>query len=594
MLSIRAMQTRMLGYVVAELRDVDNEALLQLTGGGSVEDGLLYLTGGLSREVGIMPSADPSMVDALWAQMMEWWTSNHVIGVEHRIDGEPSAELQATGLLPNLPYCVVTGGEPMGAGRMVRLRTFHGYTEWRGKWCDGDSNWTPQLRQMMQYDDNTDDGTFWMSFDDFVLWFNVLFVCRMADERWTRLTMRSKWMDMTAGGCCPNFASWRSNPQWLIKTSQQLRLTVSLSVPQPSATDAVDGSPLFEPDAAIGISVLKGNPGADAQRRKLLLTSAEELVVRAEPRPVRRLVQEISLEPSESPYILVPHTFAPGREMPFNLVIRCDDENDDGIPDFQLEPVRPETDWYTATKVIKWADVLSPGSPANGAEGASPAGGMGGTPGSAGFATNPRLTLSVPGPANPLKPNGGRFWVIVDQLSVANGGSGQGAGGDEAFPALGVALMPSAAVFDDGVVEPSELLQSEQATSDAVAFACELAPSETPYCLVPFLADGSHALAMHPELSCRVCVYSDVPFTLGSAEDAQEATGKGCGLTVDGKCICWGLGRFPEKQTASNCVILKIHESLKRMERGMDRQLKYLDTLGAWPSDTVPGGTMVG
>ena len=30
------------------------------------------------------------------------------------------------------------------------------------------------------------------------------------------------------------------------------------------------------------------------------------------------------------------------------------------------------------------------------------------------------------------------------------------------------------------------------------------------------------------------------------------------------------------------------------MERGMDRQLKYLDTLGAWPSDTVPGGTMVG
>ena len=98
----------------------------EATAGGSVEDGLLYLTGGMSREVGIAQSADPAMVDALWQQMMEWWTTAHVIGCEHRIDSEPSAELQATGLLPNTPYCVITGGEPMGAGRMVRLRTFHG------------------------------------------------------------------------------------------------------------------------------------------------------------------------------------------------------------------------------------------------------------------------------------------------------------------------------------------------------------------------------------------------------------------------------------------------------------------------------------
>lgn len=94
------------------------------TSGGSVEDGLLYLTGGLSRELGVVQSSDRDLVDALWAQMMEWWTTSHVIGCEHRIDGEASPELMETGLLPNLPYCVVTGGEPNG-NRMVRLRTFH-------------------------------------------------------------------------------------------------------------------------------------------------------------------------------------------------------------------------------------------------------------------------------------------------------------------------------------------------------------------------------------------------------------------------------------------------------------------------------------
>ena len=124
------------------------------------------ITGGLSREVGIAPSADSAMLDALWAQMMEWWTA-HMIGCEHRIDAEPSAELQATGLLPNTPYCVVTGGEPAGAGRMVRLRTFHGYSEWTGKWSDNDPNWTSRLRQSLAFsnDNNTDDGTFWMAFN---------------------------------------------------------------------------------------------------------------------------------------------------------------------------------------------------------------------------------------------------------------------------------------------------------------------------------------------------------------------------------------------------------------------------------------------
>ena len=333
----------------------------EATGGGSVEDGLLYLTGGLSREVGIAPSADPTMVDKLWQQMMEWWMSAHVIGCEHRIDSEPSPELQTTGLLPNTPYCVVTGGEPMGAGRMVRLRTFHGYSEWKGKWSDDDPAWTSRLRQSLAFSNNTDDGTFWMSFDDFVTWFNVLFTCRMADDRWTTLSTRSRWQDETAGGCPPNFATWRNNPQWLLRTSQPVQLTVTLSVPQPPPPADGANAPVFTPDAAIGISVITGNLGADARRRKLQVTSADELIVRAEPRPVRRLVTQITLEASDTPYLLIPHTYLPGKESPFTMTVRADDVNDDGIADFSLEPVRPETDWYHKSQMEAWDVALARG-----------------------------------------------------------------------------------------------------------------------------------------------------------------------------------------------------------------------------------------
>jgi hypothetical protein len=122
-------------------------------------------------------------------------------------------------------------------------------------------------------------------------------------------THRSRWQDESAGGCPPNFASWRCNPQWLLRTTQLLRLTVSISVPQPAPPADGSAAPLFTPEAAIGVSVMRGNSGADSRRRRLLLTSPEELVVRAEPRPVRRLVMEIELEPSETPYIIMPHTY---------------------------------------------------------------------------------------------------------------------------------------------------------------------------------------------------------------------------------------------------------------------------------------------
>ena len=543
----------------------------EATGGGSVEDGLLYLTGGLSREVGIAPSNDPHMLDALWAQMMEWWTTSHVIGCEHRIDGEPSAELQATGLLPNTPYCVVTGGEPSGAGRMVRLRTFHGYSEWTGKWSDNDPNWTSRLRQSLAYSNNTDDGTFWMAFNDFVIWFNVLFTCRMADDRWTTLITKSKWQDESAGGCPPNFATWRCNPQWLLRTSQHLRLTVSISVPQPPPPADGSAAPLFSPEASIGVSVLLGNGGADARRRKLLLQSPEELVVRAEPRPVRRLVTQIELEPSETPYIVIPHTYMPGKEMPFTLSLRADDVNDDGVADFTFEPIRGGTDWHHASKMVVWANALSETAESFEEEGEGEeevcmpiSGAAGGPPGSPGFISNPQIELKAE--------KAGRFYVFLDQI---------GANPNESYPEIGGAVVPDPAAFEDGTITNDELLLHEKAqASDSVMFVCELEASETPYCIMPYLSDPNGAKDKHPQLAVRVSVYSDAPFSIGGADTGKkDELGAKCGIKPDGSCICWGYGKYPSAQNESLCIVLRVHNSLKRMERGMERQLKYLDTL---------------
>ena len=46
--------------------------------------------------------------------------------------------------------------------------------EWTGKWSDEDPSWTNQLRQMMQFSKDAQDGTFWMGFEDVAQWFDTL------------------------------------------------------------------------------------------------------------------------------------------------------------------------------------------------------------------------------------------------------------------------------------------------------------------------------------------------------------------------------------------------------------------------------------
>ena len=74
----------------------------------------------------------------------------------------PPPDLEATGLLANVCYCAATGGQMMNAGRMVRIRGLANIPEWTGKWADDDPSWTNQLRQLMAFSKDDNDGTFWM------------------------------------------------------------------------------------------------------------------------------------------------------------------------------------------------------------------------------------------------------------------------------------------------------------------------------------------------------------------------------------------------------------------------------------------------
>ena len=141
-----------------------------------------------------------------------------------------------------------------------------------------------------------DDGTFWMAYADFCRHFNKVYMCRMLDDLWTRITVKSRWMDETAGGCT-NFISWRNNNQWLLTiTRPKTKLIIKLT--QPDARKSAGNGRHYS--NAIGFYILKGNaPNAsnDHLRRKLIVDKRDEedggdFVFTKEPRFTRQVTAE--------------------------------------------------------------------------------------------------------------------------------------------------------------------------------------------------------------------------------------------------------------------------------------------------------------
>ena len=79
-------------------------------------------------------------------------------------------------------------GTAMGLGldkgyEMVKIRNPWGYGEWKGDWSDGSSKWSehPLMASELGKEDKN-DGTFWMSMDDFDIWTQIMMCDRTTKD----------------------------------------------------------------------------------------------------------------------------------------------------------------------------------------------------------------------------------------------------------------------------------------------------------------------------------------------------------------------------------------------------------------------------
>jgi hypothetical protein len=70
---------------------------------------------------------------------------------------------------------IIYNGEEI---KLLKIRNPWGYKEWNGDWSDNSPLWTEEIKNLIEYK-NDDDGTFFMSYSDFLTIFEATSICFM-------------------------------------------------------------------------------------------------------------------------------------------------------------------------------------------------------------------------------------------------------------------------------------------------------------------------------------------------------------------------------------------------------------------------------
>ena len=121
-------------------------------------------------------------LEALWAQLTRFHKAGWLMGA-----GSPSGSDTNTsdlGIVQGHAYALLAVRQEDGH-QLVRLRNPWGKVEWSGDWSDESPLWTGRMKSRLGWS-HVDDGTFWMSLDDFTTHFARLYVCKLPSESWHR------------------------------------------------------------------------------------------------------------------------------------------------------------------------------------------------------------------------------------------------------------------------------------------------------------------------------------------------------------------------------------------------------------------------
>ncbi|XP_063508213.1 calpain-3 isoform X4 [Pongo pygmaeus] len=253
----------------------------------------------------------------------------------------------ACGLVRGHAYSVTGLDEVLFKGekvKLVRLRNPWGQVEWNGSWSDRWKDWSfvdKDEKARLQHQ-VTEDGEFWMSYEDFIYHFTKLEICNLtADalqsdklQTWTVSVNEGRWVRGCSAGGCRNFPdTFWTNPQYRLKLLEEdddpddseviCSFLVAL-MQKNRRKDRKLGASLFTIGFAIYEVPKEMHGNKQHLQKDFFLYNASKARSKTYIN-MREVSQRFRLPPSE--YVIVPSTYEPHQEGEFILRVFSEKRN---------------------------------------------------------------------------------------------------------------------------------------------------------------------------------------------------------------------------------------------------------------------------
>jgi hypothetical protein len=130
----------------------------------------------------------------LWDMLLRYRRNGYILGAGTGSSTLADKGIVEMGIIFDAAYTIYDVRQ-VDFHQLIKLRNPPGdHDEWKGDWSDGSSLWTKRLKKKLNWSDDANDNTFWMSFDDFCNVFRDLYICKWYDlNRWACNTMNGAW-----------------------------------------------------------------------------------------------------------------------------------------------------------------------------------------------------------------------------------------------------------------------------------------------------------------------------------------------------------------------------------------------------------------
>ena len=187
-----------------------------------VNDYLVDLTGGWARMTPFVNNKDSGMDEskkkALFEEIVKALNQKYLIGcmyydeskLEEDFDSDKSDDgADDEAIAANCMHNILDAQEDGGV-RLIYLVNYWPKGKWTGSYSVEDETWEANkaLAERLNYQVSQSDGTFWMSFDDWISHFNRVYYCRIFPENWSQFCIEGKWTSVSSGGAPPKSLPW--------------------------------------------------------------------------------------------------------------------------------------------------------------------------------------------------------------------------------------------------------------------------------------------------------------------------------------------------------------------------------------------------